>query len=297
MKRFFTVVVIICLSLVLWGCSSEGYSGKPKIYASFYPMYFLTQQIAGDKAEVICMIPAGVEPHDWEPTPKLVGEMQEASMFVYNGVGMETWANNIIKNIDRDKTKIVEASSGVELLKAEGQQNIYDPHVWVSPLRAMQQAKTIYEAIIQTDPANAEYYRSNYESLKQRLSKLDKDIREASKSFRSNIIVVSHEAFGYFAQDYGLKQIAIRGVNPEAEPSPTQMAELVNICKENKVRYVFFEKLTNPKLSETLAREVDAGTMILNDAAGLSEEDEKAGMDYVSIMYQNVENLKKALSE
>jgi zinc transport system substrate-binding protein len=133
--------------------------------------------------------------------------------------------------------------------------------------------------------------------LVTRLNKLDGDIRDSVKSFKSNVIVVSHEAFGYFANDYGLRQVAIRGVNPQDEPSPAEMAELVKICRENNVSYVFFEKLTSPKLSETLAREVGGDTLVLNDAAGLSEEDLKAGKDYISVMYENLENLKKALGD
>lgn len=306
MKRVIVIVLVLACSILLWGCSVNkrpAEDGRLKIYTSFYPMYFLTREIAGDKAEVLTMIPAGAEPHDWEPTPKMVAELQKASMFVYNGAGMETWVDRIVDNMDRDRAKIVEASEGVELIKPGGDgyehdhEGDYDPHVWVSPMRAKQQAQNILKGLLEVDPANKDYYTGNFRNLETRLDKLDSDIREASKTFKSNVIVVSHEAFGYFAHDYGLRQIAIRGVNPEDEPSPSQMAELVSECRENNVKYVFFEKLTNPKLSETLAREVGAGTLILNDAAGLSQEDIEAGKDYISVMYENIENLKKALSE
>ena len=94
-----------------------------------------------------------------------------------------------------------------------------------------------------------------------------------------------------------MEQIAIRGINPQEEPSPSKMAELVRKCREKKVKYVFFEKLTSPKLSETLASEVGAGVLVLNDAAGLSEEDIKSGKDYITVMYENLENLKKAVGD
>lgn len=311
MKKFLAMILVLVCCIGLWGCvENKRYDNdaKMKIYTSFYPMYFLTQQIAGDKADVIAMIPAGAEPHDWEPTPKMVVELQKASMFVYNGAGMETWVDRILDNIDQNKTKIVEASEGIELLKSvehegieeqeeHGHDGDYDPHVWVSPMRAKQQGQNILNALIEIDPSNSEYYEENFDKLGSRMDKLDSDIREASKAFESNVIVVSHEAFGYFARDYGLKQIAIRGINPEDEPSPSQMARLVSECRENEVKYVFFEKLTNPKLSETLAREVGAGTLVLHDAGGLSQEDIEAGKDYISVMYENIENLKKALSE
>lgn len=312
MKRITALLtVVIIFGIMASGCSGtggkSGDSGKIDIYASFYPMYFLASEIAGDKATVTSMVPAGAEPHDWEPTPKFAAELNKADMLIYNGAGMESWMENILPIIDNDNIRIVDASKGIELLKAEeheGEANekghehgIYDPHIWVSPKRLAQQAQTVYEAIKELDPQNAGYYETNMKELVERLNKLDVDIRDSVKSFKSNVIVVSHEAFGYFANDYGLRQIAIRGVNPQDEPSPAEMAKLVQICRENNVRYVFFEKLTSPKLSDTLAREVGGDTLVLNDAAGLSEEDLKSGKDYISVMYENLENLKKALGD
>lgn len=322
MKKVITAIIILLLfGMVLSGCAGEGVKsidkrgqdnsgdGRLKIYTSFYPMYFLASEIAGDKAAVITLVPAGAEPHEWEPTPKTVIELSKADMLIYNGAGMETWIDKIMPNIDKDRTKIVDASEGIELLKSGGHEEeeglqeedhghgIYDPHIWVSPMRAMQQAQTIYNALLEIDPANSEYYGKNKIELDSKLTRLDGDIRDASKAFKSNVIVVSHEAFGYFANDYGFTQIAIRGVNPQEEPSPSKMAELVKLCREKNVKYIFFEKLTSPKLSETLAREVGAGTLVLNDAAGLSEEDIKSGKDYITVMYENLENLKKALGD
>lgn len=315
MKKVITAIIILLLfSMALSGCT--GVSGKPidqsgrndadidgvKIYASFYPMYYLASEIAGDKAEVVTMVPAGVEPHDWEPTPKMIIELNKADMLVYNGVEIEPWIGNVLSNIDNNTIKIVDASKGIELIESgengeEEEYGRYDPHVWVSPLRIIQQAQTIFDALVQIDPANSEYYGENFGELKVKLTKLDKDIRDAHKSFKSNVIVVSHEAFGYFAKDYGFKQIAIKGVNPQEEPSPSKMAELVRECKGNNVKYIFFEKLISPKLSEALAREVGAGTLVLNNAEGLSEEDIKSGKDYITVMYENLENLKKALGD
>ena len=295
------------LAMMFSGCAGPGKKpgdGRMNIYASFYPMYFLAGEIAGEKAQVTSMVPAGAEPHDWEPTPKFAAELNSADMLIYNGAGMESWMENLLSIIESDKTRMVDTSKGIELLEAEGHDEAeeyehgeHDPHIWVSPLRLMQQARNVYEALVEADPQNAEYYENNMTELAAKLNKLDQDIRDTSKTFKSNVVVVSHEAFGYFAKDYGLKQIAIRGVNPQDEPSPSQMAELVKICRENNVRYIFFEKLTSPKLSEALAREVGAETMVLNDAAGLSEEEIKAGKDYITVMYENLDNLKKALGD
>ncbi|HWR61089.1 MAG TPA: zinc ABC transporter substrate-binding protein [Clostridia bacterium] len=314
MKRAIAITtIIVMLAMAMSGCTGPGKKpddGRFGIYASFYPMYFIAGEIAGEKAAVKVMVPAGAEPHDWEPTPKFAAELKAADIIVYNGTGMETWMEKILPVIEGGDTRLVDASRGIELLEseeheeAEGQDEpeehehgLYDPHVWVSPMRLLQQAGNVYEAIVEADPQNEEYYEANMKELTTRLEKLDRDIRETSKSFRSNVIVVSHEAFGYFAEDYGLRQVAIRGINPQDEPSLSKMAELAEICRENNVRYVFFEKLTGPELSEALAGEVGAGTLVLNDAAGISEEDIKAGKDYITVMYENLDNLKKALGD
>lgn len=306
--RILTALLILALAAA--GCSKAGKeppvqrveankgNDSIKIYASFYPMYFLASEIAADKAEVISMVPAGAEPHDWEPTPKLVIELGKADMLVYNGAGMETWIDNLLSNINREKTKVVDASEGIELLKDEDlEHGGVDPHIWVSPMRVRQQARTIFEALKEIDPESSEYYSQNWTELDSRLAKLDEDIKAAAGAFKSNVIVVSHEAFGYLAKDYGLEQMSIRGINPQDEPSLNKMKELAKLCREKNVKYIFFEQLTSPKLSETLAREVGAGTLVLNDAAGLSEEDIKSGKDYITVMYENLENLKKALGE
>lgn len=327
-KVAFAMTIVIILSMLLSGCAAkqasvvpeeskpEGNGNQLKVYTSFYPIYFLTKEIAGDKAEVVCMVPAGAEPHDWEPSPKTIAALQNADLFVYNGAGMETWADTVMQALGKSKIKTVMASEGIELIKPEEHEHEgeedkdsaevkeeehghgeFDPHVWVSPLRARKQAENIFKALIETDPANKDQYFENYNALASKLNKLDQDFSEAAASFKSNVIVVSHEAFGYLTHDYNLEQIAIRGVNPEEEPSPAKMAELVEECKEHNVKYIFFEKLVSPKLSETLAREVGAQTLVLNDAAGLSDEDIKAGKSYVTVMYDNLENLKKALNE
>ncbi len=303
---------------------SEGMPSKQKIFTSFYPLYFAAKEIAGDKAEVINLTPAGAEPHDWEPTARTIIEMQTGAMFIYNGLEMEGWAEKVIETLDKAKTRIVCASDGIELIKSgelehehdehehdddehhdedeqededEHHHGEFDPHIWVSPVRFKKQAQNIMNALAELDPENKEYYIENFMTLAAKLDKLDADIRKAVKEFKSNIIITSHDAFGYFAYDYGLEQIAIRGVSPDDEPSPAKMAKLVDECREHGVKFVFFEKLVNPKLSQTLAREIGGQTLVLNAVHGVDEEEQKQGKDYISVMYENLDNFKKALKD
>lgn len=318
-RKALSLLLILTLVFTAAGCSRDvsnkivsnenGNTGKLKIFTSFYPMYFIAKEIAKDKAEIVNMIPAGVEPHDWEPTLKTMAQLQESDMFIYNGAGMERWAYSVIENIDKNRTAIVEASKGLELIGSEDVENEldhsaleehhdhgdYDPHVWVSPMNLKQEALNVLNALIEKDSKNEAFYKENYQNLAERLDKLDTDIRQAAKSFKGNIIVTSHEAFGYFAKEYNLEQISIRGISPQQEPSPAKLVEIVELCRGKNIRYIFVEKFVNPKYSETIAREIKGEVLTLNAAHGMTEEEEKSGMDYISIMYENLENLKKAL--
>lgn len=307
MKRIFVLIIVIMLVFSFTGCGSNtaniGEKNGMTIYTSFYPMYFLASEIAGDKAKIITLVPAGVEPHDWEPKPRTVAELQKADMFIYNGAGMETWLEGIMETLEKSDIRLVDASKDIELLSSdkngehEGEEtnNKYDPHVWVSPAKYKQQAENVYDELCKLDADNKDYYTANYEKLVKELDKLDSDYRQATAGFKSKVFVVSHSAFGYLASEYGLTQLAIRGVTPEAEPSPAKLAELVEICRKNNVKYIFFENLVSPKLSQALADEVGAEVLILNAGHGITEEEIKQGENYITIMYENLENLKKAL--
>ncbi len=306
MKKFYLIMIlVIILIFANTGCSKEAKNIKEenniekttlKIYTTFYPMYFITGEIAKEKADIVQMIPSGVEPHDWEPTLKTMGELKDSDMFVYNGAGMERWAEKIIKNLQGNNVKIVEASRGIELIKGESSHDEdNDPHTWVSPVNLKIQAKNVLDALIEIDEDNKEYYEANYENLVKRLDKLHMDIEEASKHFKIKIIVTSHEAFGYFAKEYGITQIPIRGISPEQEPSPAKLAEIVKLCRENNIKYVFVEKFVNPKFSKVIADEINGDVLTLNAAHGLTKEEIDAGQDYITLMYDNLKNLEKAL--
>ena len=304
MRKYLLAFIIILLSITIVGCNEGGnIENNPidgntdlKIYTTFYPMYFIADEIAKEKASIVQLIPSGVEPHDWEPTLKTMAELKSSDIFIYNGAGMEKWVDKITKSLQESNVEIVEASLGIDLIKGNSNHDDdYDPHTWVSPVNLMAQAKNVFDALIEVDEENSEYYEANYKSLINRLEKLHKDISDASKDFRIKIIVTSHEAFGYFAKEYGITQIPIRGISPEQEPSPAKLAEIVKLCRENDIKYVFVEKFVNPKFSNVIAGEIDGDVLTLNAAHGLSEKEILQGQDYITLMYDNLRNLEKAL--
>lgn len=302
---------------------------KLKVMASFYPMYDFAEKIGGDYVEVTNMVPAGTEPHDWEPAATDIKNLEEADVFIYNGAGMEHWVEDVLASLENKHLKAVEASKGLELLtggeEEEGDEAVsedqvesdskaatddqteadgeaaeeisYDPHVWLSPKNAKQEMSNIKDALIEADPDHAEAYEQNYETYAAKMDDLDAEYQEKLADTKSKDLIVAHEAFGYLCRDYGLNQVGIEGLSPDSEPDAKRMNEIVAFAKENNVKTIFFEELVSPKVAETIASEVGAKTEVLNPLEGLTDEEISAGEDYFTVMESNLEALSQALNE
>ncbi|EKE22133.1 MAG: Periplasmic solute binding protein [uncultured bacterium] len=271
-------------------------SNKISVTTSFYPIYFLTSQIGGDLIDVANLTPAGTEPHDYEPTAQDIIKIKKSRLLFLNGGGLEVWSDDIKKGIGISTPKII--NLGDELINQQSKENSQDkkdPHIWLSPILAIKMAEKITASLVEVDSVNKDYYQSNFDILKTELINLDSDYKKGLANCLKNDIVTAHAAFGYLTQTYGINQISIAGLSPEEEPSIQQLAEVAKIAKENEIKYIFFESLTNPKLSQTIAREVGAQTLVLNPIEGLSENDLKQGKNYLTEMEKNLENLKIAL--
>jgi len=296
--RYIIVPIMIGIFLVSFtGCVQppQQDSGKIKMVTTFYPLYEFSQRIGGDRVEVSILVPAGVEPHEWEPGPRDIIKIQSAQVFVYNGAGFEPWVEEMLKGIDSERLIVVDFSKGTELLKEEGE--ALDPHIWLDPVFVKNQVYLIEEALIKNDPENEKYYMANAQTLREELTKLDEEIRKELSYTKKKVFIASHAAFSYYAKRYVLKQIAITGLSPEAEPSPAKIAEIVKIAKNNEVKYIFFETLVSPRLSEVIAKEVGAKTLVLNPIEGLSQAEMDEGRTYFTVMRDNLKNLKLALDE
>jgi len=296
------------LSLLLPG--SPARADKPLVVASFYPLYEFARQVASDRADVVVLVPPGVEPHDWEPSPQDVVQLQKAKLFVYNGAGLEPWVDRLRKDVVPKGTLVVRTTEKVALIKAAdddgrghgpkdakgpAHQDEVDPHVWLDPLRAQAQVEAIRAGLAKVDPASATVYTANAEAYKSKLGSLHVAFQAGLKQCARKDVVTSHAAFAYLTRRYGLTQVPIHGLAPEAEPSPADLADLVKVAKQRKVKYIFFETLISSKLAETLAREIGAQTLVLNPIEGLTREEQAAGQGYLSLMEANLKNLRTAL--
>jgi zinc transport system substrate-binding protein len=292
MKRALAFLVAISLMFSLVSCASkQSEASKPLVYASFYPIYDLTSKIAGDKLEVKNIIPFNESPHGWEPSAKEMTEIAKAKAVIYLGMTMEDpWINKVKESAPN--TKFFEVSKGVEPIKKG---NAINPHPWLSPKQALILIKNIKDALVEIDPANKDYYEKNYENLRAQLEELDKQYKEELSKTRLKTIVLFHSAFAYVARDYGLKQEPLVGMSDEAEPSPARISELVDLIKKEGIKYVFVEGMAPAKPMETIAKESGAQIMRISTIGTLSKEDMERKADFISLMKENLEKLKKAL--
>jgi len=295
--------IIIIVALLNFGQKEENNSPKIKVVTSFYPLYFFTSEIARDRAEVSNLIPSGAEPHGYEPTARDMAQIESSNLLVLNGGGLEGWGENIKSNLNKDKIKVVVAGEGLTTKTMEEEEHAeeghhhdsIDPHIWLSPILASQMVDKIEFGLSEVDPNNSSYYKSNAEILKNKLSVLDKEFKEGLATCGDKNIITSHAAFAYLASAYELNQIPIAGLSTEEEPSSKEMAEIVKFSKANNVKYIFFESLISPKLSETIAKEIGAQTLSLNPIGGLTEDEINSGKNYFTEMKSNLANLKIAL--
>lgn len=277
-----------------------------KIAASFYPLYEFAKQVGGESAEVINITPVGSKPHGFEPTPRDIIAIKESRLFIFNGAGLDPWAERITPDLEREGIVVINMAGHFELIegeehkKDENQKEKYekalDPHIWLDPVIAKRQVEIIRDALQRIDPARSAYWAENAQRYITKLSELDQKFREGLAYCQIREAVASHAAFGYLAKRYDLAIFSIAGLSPEEEPSLRRLGELTKLAREKNIRYIFFETLVSPKLAETLAREIGAETLVFNPIEGLSAEEIRLGRDYVSIMEENLKNLRRALS-
>lgn len=266
---------------------------KLSVVTTIYPMYDFVNQIAGDRVEVINLVPAGIEPHDFELSTGDMALIEEAQLFVYNGANMEHFVDKTLQAVTNKNLTIVETAKDLEIMREDNGE--LDPHTWLSISNAKKQCKVILDALVALDGQHEKYYQDNYEQYIQQLDELDALYRDELKGCSKDTIVVAHEAFGYLCEEYHLKQEAVEGLTADSEPDSARMKEIIDLCKEKDIRIIFFEELVSPKVANMIAEEAGADTRVLNPVEGLTPEQEEEGLDYIGLMKENLEALKEAL--
>ena len=265
--------------------------------ASFYPLYEFTKEVGGNKVDVSLLVPQGIEPHDWEPTINDVQRISQADLIIINGVGFENWIHDI-EEINPDVT-IIDSSEGIEIIEWEEHEEEHgehddhllgDPHIWLNPVLAKIQAKNIADGLIKFNPENEQTYRSNADVFLKKLDRLDSKIINELEKCKKDFIVY-HNAFSYFAKEYGLTQhTIIKNNDPHAEPTPRHYEDIINLAQNLELNIIFTEEGIDNRISHVIADEFNASVLTLSPLEIVTDNS-----SYIENMEKNLTNLQKAL--
>jgi zinc transport system substrate-binding protein len=288
---------------------SGGGESKLKVIATIFPVYDFARNIGGDKINVTMLLPPGIDAHHYELKPQDIIKVSKSDIFLFTDFDMEPWAYKIIKAADKNTNMLaVETGNGAYLLPLNHEEEHdghherdehdsgYDPHIWLDTDNAQKMVDNIAEALIKKDPRNSDYYKKNAQDYKARLTALDQRYRTELTGCRNKTILhAGHWAFAYLAKRYNLKYVAAYNVLADAEPSPQKILDLVRQVKTQNVSFIYYESMMNPGLAELISRETGAGLLKLNNGHDVGKTDMKAGVSFISIMENNLMNLKKGM--
>lgn len=320
------------------GAAGDESGKKLKIVATLFPQYDFARQIAGDYADVTLLLPPGMESHSYDLRPADMIEIQESDMFIYTGKYMEVWAQTIIDSLDdsvmvvdvsdgitleKEEDYFVDEHIAHEHITHEdtdeddehgaheddehdshaghshsGHTHEYDPHIWTSPVYAMQMVENIVDALMEKDPQHAEEYRQRADEYIDKLAEVDAAFRQVSEeSARRTIFFGGRFAMTYFVREYDFDCVsAYHDCSAESEPSISSVMRMIDEIKESGAKAVYYEEFADPKVARTIAEETGVKLLLLHSAHNVSRQEYENGVTYLDIMWNNVEKLKEGLN-
>ena len=315
------IIIMIFLVLVFKPESVISDNNKIQIVATLFPQYDFAKQIVGDKAEVTLLVGSGVETHNFEPTAQdMVKMLDDTDMFLYTGVFLEPWTEDIIETLKESNCKIVDVSENIELIKIEefekrhinseidhdnhdeekhvhsdacDHQDMYDGHIWQSLDNANVMIDNILNEVCKIDPENSDYYKENAKKYQEEIQKLDTEIGQLVENASKKEIAVGGEfAYAYFVEEYDLNFVSVyTNCGHGEDPSIAKVKSVIDYINKNKMPAVYYEELSEGTVAKMIAEETEAEALVLYSIHnGNPEED-----TYVSLMRKNIDSLKKGL--
>ncbi len=312
MRKILTALTVIMLitAAVFTGCSeSDGQKGdKIEVVVTAFPHYEFVKAVGGDKVNVTMLIKPGNEVHTYEPSAKDIAKISDCDIFIYTGGESDLWADKILSSTKKEDTAVISFLEASGVCEAHGHSHdkehshtshdVSDEHVWTSPKKAISIVEKITKVLCEKDSENKDFYTKNSEEYLQELSELDSELSGVVlEAKREKIIVGDRFPFYHLAKDYGIKySAAFSGCSSETEPGAKVVAELGVKVKEENIPVVFKIEFSNGKIASSIAEGSDAQILTLHSCHTISQDDFDKGVGYISLMKQNIENLRKALS-
>lgn len=320
-KKIVAFISFFILIIVMWGIVAVFKTeitvknpDKLQIIATLFPQYDFAKHIVGDKADVKLLLNSGVETHNYEPTAKdMITISDNSDLFLYNGTMLEPWTESITKNLEETNCIVTDISKNINLITIEEfeekhlnseiyhdehheehHDEIYDEHIWLSPQNAIIMIDNILESICSIDKENAEYYKLNAENYKKQILELDSEFKKlVQESSRTEIAVGGEFAYSYLVEEYGINFVSVYTNCGEGEdPSITKVKSVIDYINNHNIPVVYYEELSEGTVAKMIAEETEAEPLVLYSIHNGNPEKDT----YVSLMKENLENLRKGLN-
>ena len=303
LKLFICVTLSVILAFSLFSCDKQTQQNDQGItvVATLFPQYDFARAILGEKGSVVLLLTPGSDSHNFELTPSDIRTINKCDLLLYTGPNMEIWMDNVIGSISSN-VKTVSLASMIGFSEAENHQHnghdyTADPHIWTNPKNAIKMLKVIYDTICTIDPKNVDYYSSNYQKYLAEIETIDQAFTEISQKADDSCLYFSGKfAFAHFVEEYGFKYNApFNSCSDVQIESLASVKKLISDLKDNNIKYIFYEELSNNSILETIISETGVSPLLFHSAHNLSKDEFDGGVTYVSLMQTNVDNLRKAL--
>lgn len=297
--------IIITIVFTSWFKPRLDVTAKLNVVTTFYPLTYFTKEIGGDFVSITQLIPDNQDVHSWQPKMSDILATEEADIILYNGVNLDHWMEtDILSAIDLGDKLVIKTTEDIDLLEIQDQHNDsyeydhapFDPHTWVSPYIAKQQAQKIYEALVQKDTDHEQYYTEQWQNLRTRFEELDTAYMTGLSSKRKNAIFITHAAFGYPADRYGFEQHAVIGLSADEQPSISVITNIIDLMIDHEIFVVYVDPVYSDEYAQTLKTTLESKTgqsiqiLSLYFMLGLIDN-----LDYFEQLESNLENLKTGL--
>lgn len=319
------IISVIFSLLLLSGCdftniinnendNKINYENKINVVTTLFPFNEFTKEIGKDNVNTYLLLPPGSDAHSFEPKPSDIIRIEKADIFIYTGEQMEPWVHNILEGINNKNLIIIDASSIIknkiehnhdeheeehehtdieeEYSHEEHEHDEYDPHIWLDFENDIEIINSIKEKLIKLDYENIEFYDNNSNEYIEKLKNLDELFKiKLSDCKHRKFITGGHNSFGYLTNKYNLSYISAFGLSPDSEPTPKTIKSIIDLSRENDIKHIFFEKMVNPKIAETIASEIGSDVLVLNPGHNLLKEELEENKTFIKVMEENLDNL------
>lgn len=298
------LILLICLTACQPNNTDKKNGNKIQLYTSIYPLQYAAEQIAGDKAIVESIYPAGVDAHTYEPSSRDITKLANGDALLFLGAGMEGFAETIANALESQEIDLIELGEDKSIFNASHDEkeddhshSDLDPHIWLDPLRMIEIGAKIKEELIRISPENESLFTDNFTDFKQKMLELDESFTETLHDKPNKKILVTHAAYGYWEERYGIEQIAISGISSSDEPSQKELANIANTAKENDLHYIIFETSTSNKVASIIQDYIGAEKLYIHNLEVRTETEIEQNEDYVTLMKKNLHVLNKAIGD